>query len=415
MNKFGAMLIGYSIANAGTLLKPSIAVAGRHIDDALNTLQAESIAVTGTGSQTTTLSRWGDYSTMQVDPADDETFWYTTQYLAADGTFNWRTRIVSYRFNTTTAIADGDFNTPENWNNGVPTAIKSGIIPTGRTITVSTPSTIGDLNVNAGGTLVMGANLTVSGVLTLGAKVDTGSNTLVLGCAATVSGASATGYVIGNLQKDFCATGPFSYPTGTTNGYSPVNVNVTTLTTNPSSLLIKANQGNKTGMQASNSLQRYWTLGLTGSLTTNLTFNYLDPTDIAGTESSYKLYRFTGATPTAVVPFTLDTTANTMSANGISTFSDWTIGNLAVLAANASISGRVLDANGGGVRNAVVVLTDSNGGTRTTRSSSFGYYSFEDVPSGQTYIVSVASKRYQFAPRTITLNDDIADFDFVAN
>ena len=46
-----------------------------------------------------TLTRWGDYTTMQVDPANDCTFWYIGQYLSADGTFNWRTRVASYKFN----------------------------------------------------------------------------------------------------------------------------------------------------------------------------------------------------------------------------------------------------------------------------------------------------------------------------
>ena len=101
MDKDGNMLAGYSIANSGTLLKPSIAVAGRLAGDAVNTLQAESIPVTGTGSQTVGLSRWGDYSTMQIDPVDDSTFWFISQYLTADGTFNWRTRVVSYSFPVT--------------------------------------------------------------------------------------------------------------------------------------------------------------------------------------------------------------------------------------------------------------------------------------------------------------------------
>ncbi len=68
MDKYGNILIGYSVADSASALKPSIAVAGRSQCDTLNTLQAEQIAVTGTGSQTGTLSRWGDYSTMQVDP-----------------------------------------------------------------------------------------------------------------------------------------------------------------------------------------------------------------------------------------------------------------------------------------------------------------------------------------------------------
>ena len=99
MDKMGNMLMGYSVANAVAGLKPSLRVAGRYRTDLRNQMQAESTIVTGTGSQTGTLTRWGDYSTMQVDPVDDCTFWYIGEYLAADGTFNWRTRIASYKFN----------------------------------------------------------------------------------------------------------------------------------------------------------------------------------------------------------------------------------------------------------------------------------------------------------------------------
>ncbi|HEV7810137.1 MAG TPA: putative Ig domain-containing protein, partial [Candidatus Limnocylindrales bacterium] len=52
----------------------------------------------GAGSQLPTLGRWGDYSSMTIDPTDDCTFWYAGQYLKADGTFNWSTRIGSFRF-----------------------------------------------------------------------------------------------------------------------------------------------------------------------------------------------------------------------------------------------------------------------------------------------------------------------------
>jgi hypothetical protein len=104
MDKFGNMLVGYSLANVSTNLKPSIGIAGRKVSDALNTLSAETIAVTGTGSQTGTLTRWGDYTTMQIDPDDERTFWYICEYLSADGTFNWRTRIVSYKFQNPYAV-----------------------------------------------------------------------------------------------------------------------------------------------------------------------------------------------------------------------------------------------------------------------------------------------------------------------
>jgi hypothetical protein len=53
---------------------------------------------TGAGSQTGGLSRWGDYSSMSIDPQDDCTFWYTNEYIPSNGSFNWRTRLNSFRF-----------------------------------------------------------------------------------------------------------------------------------------------------------------------------------------------------------------------------------------------------------------------------------------------------------------------------
>ena len=104
MDKMGNMLMGYSVVNADAGLKPSLRVAGRLRSDLRNQLQAESTMIIGSGSQTTrsngtALTRWGDYTTMQIDPSDDCTFWYIGQYLANDGVFNWRTRIASYKFN----------------------------------------------------------------------------------------------------------------------------------------------------------------------------------------------------------------------------------------------------------------------------------------------------------------------------
>jgi len=89
---------------------------------------------------------------------------------------------------------------------------------------------------------------------------------------------------------------------------------------------------------------------------------------------------------------------------------------LAPTAAGATVAGRVLTASGSGIRNVVIRLTDSTGQSRTTRTGSFGYYSFEDVTVGQTYVVSLAAKRFTFANPTqvITVNDNIGDLDFTA-
>ena len=84
-------------------------------------------------------------------------------------------------------------------------------------------------------------------------------------------------------------------------------------------------------------------------------------------------------------------------------------------AANVSVSGRVLTANGNGIRNAIVVLTNAQGESRSARTGSFGYYRFSDVQAGETYVISVNSKQFQFSPRTINVSDELTDVDFVSD
>ncbi|HEY4934711.1 MAG TPA: choice-of-anchor D domain-containing protein [Terriglobales bacterium] len=96
MDQAGDLAVGFS--KASTSVYPSIAYAGRLATDPVSTLQAETAVVSGTGSQTSGLSRWGDYSAMTVDPVDDCTFWYTQEYMKTTGSFNWNTRIANFKF-----------------------------------------------------------------------------------------------------------------------------------------------------------------------------------------------------------------------------------------------------------------------------------------------------------------------------
>lgn len=95
-DKLGNIAIGYSVSASN--LYPSIRFTGRAVGDPVSTLRAESTIIGGSGSQLATLERWGDYSTMDVDPVDGCTFWYTNEYLKANGTFNWSTWIASFKF-----------------------------------------------------------------------------------------------------------------------------------------------------------------------------------------------------------------------------------------------------------------------------------------------------------------------------
>jgi hypothetical protein len=92
MDGGGNMALGFSISSGTT--KPGIRYVGRLAGDALGTMpQGEVSVIAGPGVQDGS-SRWGDYSSMNVDPLNDCTFWYTNEYIHSDG--NWRTRVTSF-------------------------------------------------------------------------------------------------------------------------------------------------------------------------------------------------------------------------------------------------------------------------------------------------------------------------------
>jgi len=95
MNGRGEMALGYSVSSGSVY--PSVRVTGRLPSDPLGTLpQGEATIVGGSGYQQHASGRWGDYSTMSVDPTDDCTFWYTQEYYAVVGSAPWQTRIGSF-------------------------------------------------------------------------------------------------------------------------------------------------------------------------------------------------------------------------------------------------------------------------------------------------------------------------------
>lgn len=87
---------------------------------------------------------------------------------------------------------------------------------------------------------------------------------------------------------------------------------------------------------------------------------------------------------------------------------------LAPTAAGVSVSGRVLTNDGRGLRNAIVTMTEPNGNNRSYRTGAFGYFVFEDVEVGQTYIFQVQSKRFTFAPQVVTVNEELTELNFTA-
>ena len=311
--------------------------------------------------------------------------------------------------------------------------------------------TYANLEINSPNTTLTG-NITITGNLDLGGStLTTGANFCVtLGTNATVTRIS--GFVDGCVVKQFSAIAPpaaasreqknvlsgivpkfdlggisektlavsapaaqqFIYPVGTMNGYSPLTVNVTAATAN-SSLAVTAVQGVQPNVGSPNlALRRYWTLTEAGDLTADLTFQYLDADVPVGiNESDFKLQRYDGTF--TEIPATIDPAANTAQTFGISQFSDWTlVAPAAPTASGVQIAGRVLSDRGRGVSRAAVVITNAAGEQRTALTNQFGYFRFEDIEAGQTYVVDVRHKRYIFVSQVVNVNENLTGLSFTA-
>ncbi|MET0753256.1 MAG: carboxypeptidase-like regulatory domain-containing protein [Pyrinomonadaceae bacterium] len=87
-------------------------------------------------------------------------------------------------------------------------------------------------------------------------------------------------------------------------------------------------------------------------------------------------------------------------------------------AALAKISGRVTTFDGRGIRNVTILLSNGGGSLpRSARTSSFGYFTFEDVPVGEVYILTIRPKQFRFSQNSqvISLFDDVTDISFIAD
>ena len=143
VDQSGNMAVGYSVSSSSMF--PAIRYAGRLVTDPLGTLgQSETTLIAGTDSQKNSCggapcTRWGDYSAMTVDPVDDCTFWYTTEYYESGGgaSGNWQTRIGSFKFPTCGSV--GPTNTPTNTATATNTATVTNT-PTATATRTSTPT-----------------------------------------------------------------------------------------------------------------------------------------------------------------------------------------------------------------------------------------------------------------------------------
>jgi hypothetical protein len=190
MDQAGNMAMGYSISSS--TVNPSIAITGRAASDPANTMQAETTIISGTGSQTGGLNRWGDYSAITIDPVDDCTFWYTQEYMKTTGSFNWNTRIANFKFPNCGTPPTPDFSVSAS-----PSSVSVVQGSTGTSTVTVTPLNgfTGTVSLSASG-LPAGVTATLNPASTTGGNSTltfTASNTATLGTVTvTVTGTSGT-------------------------------------------------------------------------------------------------------------------------------------------------------------------------------------------------------------------------------
>lgn len=261
MDHSGNMAMGYSVSSSTT--SPSIALTGRLATDPANTMQAEASIVAGTGSQNGTLSRWGDYSAITVDPVDDCTFWYTTEYMKTTGTFNWNTRIANFKFSGCGGAATPDFSLSASPSSLTVTQGSSG----SSTITV-TPSggftgsvTLSASGLPSGVTASFGTNPTTSSssvTFTASSTATTGTSTVTI----TGTSGSLTHTTTISLTVNAAATPNFSLSA------SPASLTVKQGTSGSSTITVSPSGGFTGSVTLSNSALPS---GVTASFGTNPT------------------------------------------------------------------------------------------------------------------------------------------------
>jgi hypothetical protein len=349
-----------------------------------------------------------------------------------------------------------DWFTATNWANSLP--------PTGGNVAVSTSAgsapTISGNNSAIAKLFLNGKDLTIAGgsTLTINSSISIGGNkvvgtspssagTLALVSPATISFTLNSGWVTTAMSRSFAGgaiaepgqgvaetnaptdalAAVFTYPVGTSTGYFPVDVTPTagsngTLTVQT----FDGQAGVVPPLNPAKTLGRYWTLTDGSGITADVKFSYgpinvANGTTIFGTEANYKPQRVTGGVATAFADTCtagtscVDQTNHFIFMPQISTFAgNWTASELAPTAAMVGVSGRVISADGRAIRGVRVTLDDGTGHAMTMVTNAFGYYHFDEVQSGSTYLLNAQARGYTFTPRVVSVNDELTDVNLTA-
>ncbi len=303
MDHSGDIAMGYSISSSTA--HPGIDYTGRLAGDPLGQMtQGEGNVLTGAGSQNGGLSRWGDYTSMAIDPSDDCTFWYTNQYLSATGSFNWSTRIGTFKLPGCSTSATPGFSlaaspssqtvsqgqgtsytvteTPSGGYSGTVGYSVSGL-PTGAGATFNPATTSGStlstaMTISTASTTPAGTyQLTITGTDTTTSTITSSTNVTLVVTAPdfSLSATPASQTVTAGQGTSYTVTETPSNGYGGTVGYSAsgapagVNVSFTPTTTGPGAL-----STTMTVTTSTSTAPGTYTLTITGTDTSNSSLSH---------------------------------------------------------------------------------------------------------------------------------------------
>src|SRR6516225_7027704 len=293
MDHAGNIAVGYSISSSS--LNPGIRFTGRAPGDPLGTMGTEVDITDGTGSQNGGLNRWGDYSSLSVDPVDDCTLWYTTEYLKASGSFNWSTEIANFKFSTCGATPDFSLTaapSSQSVTQGSNTTYTATVTPTGG-FTGSVTLSVSGLPTGATGTFSPNPLASGNSTLTITTSSTTPTGSFPLTITGTSGSTTHTASV--TLVVNAPVVGDFS------------------IAASPASQTVTAGNGTSytatiTGSGGFNSAVSFTTSGLPSGASAS--FN---PTSVTGSGSSTMSVTTSASTPAGTFTVTITGTSGSLS------------------------------------------------------------------------------------------------------
>lgn len=314
LDHVGNIALGYSVSSGA--VHPGVRYTGRLDSDPLGVMaQGEASLIEGTGSQTDSAARWGDYSAMSVDPVDDCTFWYTQEYYATLSARDWHTRIGSFKFPNCSigsqgAIA-GEVTNASNSNPIAGARVDATLSPTQTYLGFSNPSGNYTFLVPVGTYTLTGAAYGYLPATFTNVQVVSGTTT-----TQNIALTPAASYVISGFVRDSATNNPL-WATVAVIGV-PFNPPFSSVQTDPSTgfYSMTVSGGQSYTLTASALLHTAFSQGATPVADTTVNFNLVATTQNGGIIGWVRNYYTNDPIPNATVTAAPGGASDLTDANG---------------------------------------------------------------------------------------------------